>query len=155
MQIFNNKQGYVQKINNLISKINIDEILFDVFLLMIVAIGRYFFINEKLITFNEHTSVDMVAGIIAVALLILFVYIGTIFGKYKKYKKTKKKRLLLVLIFLWLIISAIIPMEDIMRSVEEKSADLYLMIFFVIILLSSLLGFFIKSKSLQKGLKIF
>ncbi len=156
MQISNNEITNEPIQQNFASKLNIEELLFDGFLLLIAAIGRYFFVNEKLITFNEYTSSTMVGSIIAVCLLILFVYIGAVFGRYKEHKKAKKIRFLLFFVFLWLIVSALIPMEDIMRSVENyRTTNTFLIVFLITILLGSLLGFLSKSKSLQKALKIF
>ena len=103
------------KLIKIFKNINIDELIFDALILIIADVLGLFILNDKLFVFDKNTDAYLVGTVISTAVFFLFINVGAIFGRYKRYSKTHKLKshfrpFIIVLIISFLnITSTILP----------------------------------------------
>lgn len=141
-------------LKNLLKKINTDELIFDILLLIIANAVSFFFVNEKLLFFEENTDPYLIASVICILIFILFINVGEMIGRYKKHDKIKRMKIVFVVFMLITVFSLFMITEDILEDVDRYLMKLFPFISLIFMILGFLLGYYSKVKSFKKSMKL-
>lgn len=143
----------ISAIKQYLKNLNIDELLFDILLLVVANALGLFIISDKLFAFNENTDAFRVGTVIAFGIFILSINIGTLYGKYKEYKKAKKLRLVFVFFILFLAFMFFLITGEILDDLDSLAKSMFPFISLLSMIAGFSLGYFTVLKGFKKSLK--
>lgn len=145
-------KNIVQNISfkTIFKNINFDTLLFDILLLLIANTITILAVNNNYLSFTEETNMYPISIIMGFLLFVLFISIGEIIGRYKKYGKPLAWWLIALILFLTSF-SLLAISEDIFK--ERLLFRIFIIVAFVLVIAGFLLGYFSRIKGIEKSIK--
>jgi len=137
-------------LKNIFKNINIDTLLFDILLLIIVNTITSFIVNNNYLIFTEETDMYPISIVMGFLLLVLFISIGEIIGRYKKHDKKLSWWLILVILF-FTGFSILLISEDMFK--ERFLFRIFIVSSSIVMIAGFLLGYFSRVKNFAKSIK--
>lgn len=134
--------------------INIDELLFDIPLLIITSYISFFLFNDNLLNTDiERDSYIVTAGA-GILVFLLFINVGEILGRYKEANNFKRIRIVFVSFVLLSAVSLLFIVGNIIEEIDRRESDMLIIIIMACMIPGFLIGYYSKVKSFKKAMKV-